>query len=198
MTIRLDSLEFGRIKICQMSERPDWRSWVPFAPVGSIPTLRPARRTHTAAEVLEHFDELAGAGDHSWSGRVMMLRNHGKAIFADIEDGSGHIQIYIKKDAVGEAAFKKIKLLDIGDFIEASGTLFTTRTGEKTLHVDRFTLLAKSLRQLASQGRGRRVEALRYRDAISQALSRPDRQPRDRGADLRGAGTRALRPCASS
>ena len=75
-------------------------------------------------------------------------------MFAHIEDGSGRIQIYIKRDSVGDDAFKIIRLLDIGDFIEAGGTLFTTSTGEKTLHVDRFTMLAKSLRQLPAKGAG--------------------------------------------
>jgi lysyl-tRNA synthetase class 2 len=110
-------------------------------------------RTHTAARVLEHFDELQEQ-EIALVGRLMRLREQGKAVFADIVDGSAKIQIYISLDAVGEAAFKTIKLLDIGDIIGASGTLFTTKRGEKTLHVDRFTLLAKSLRQLPAKGAG--------------------------------------------
>jgi lysyl-tRNA synthetase class 2 len=120
---------------------------------GIDPYPADSRRTHTAAEVLEHFDELAGQ-EITLVGRIMLFRPMGKAVFAHIEDGSGRIQIYIKRDNVGEAAFKIIRLLDIGDFIEATGTLFTTSTGEKTLRVDRFAMLAKSLRQLPAKGAG--------------------------------------------
>jgi lysyl-tRNA synthetase, class II len=110
-------------------------------------------RSHTAAQMLEHFDELDGQ-EITLAGRVMRIRGQGRSVFAHIEDGSGRVQIYIKQDAVSDADWKKIKLLDIGDFIEAAGTVFTTKTGEKTLHVDRFTLLAKSLRQLPAKGPG--------------------------------------------
>ncbi|MGO8950719.1 MAG: lysine--tRNA ligase [Ktedonobacterales bacterium] len=120
---------------------------------GIDPYPTATRRTHTAAEALERYDELQGQ-EITLAGRLMLLRPQGKSAFAHIEDGSGRIQIYIKQDAVGDDNFKRIKLLDIGDFIEASGTLFTTRTGEKTLHVDRFTMLAKSLRQLPAKGPG--------------------------------------------
>jgi lysyl-tRNA synthetase class 2 len=120
---------------------------------GVDPYPAASHRSHTTAEVLEHFDELAEQ-EITLVGRIMLLRPMGKAVFAHIEDGSGRIQIYIKRDNVGDEAFKTIRLLDIGDFVEAGGTLFTTRTGEKTLHVDRFALLAKSLRQLPAKGVG--------------------------------------------
>jgi lysyl-tRNA synthetase class 2 len=110
-------------------------------------------RSHTAAQLLEHFDELEGQ-EITLAGRVMELRNFGKAIFGDIEDGSGRVQIYIRKDIVSEADWKTIKLVDRGDFIEASGTVFTTTTGEKTLKINRLALLAKSLRQLPAKGVG--------------------------------------------
>jgi lysyl-tRNA synthetase, class II len=120
---------------------------------GIDPYPSESHRTHTAADVLENFDELAGQ-EITLVGRIMLLRPHGKTVFAHIEDGSGRIQIYIKRDSVGEDAFKTVKLLDIGDFVEAGGTLFTTSTGEKTLRVERFALLAKSLRQLPAKGAG--------------------------------------------
>ncbi len=119
---------------------------------GVDPYPTATRRTHTAAEALEHYDELQGQ-EITLAGRLMSLRE-GKTVFAHIEDGSGRIQIYIRQDAVGESEFKRIKLLDRGDFIEASGTLFSTHTGEKTLRVERFTMLAKSLRQLPAKGAG--------------------------------------------
>lgn len=115
----------------------------------------PARthRDHTAAEALAQFDSLADQ-QITLAGRLVLLREMGKASFAHIEDGSGRIQIYIKKDEVGEEAYKRIKLLDLGDFIEATGTLFTTRTGEKTLHVKSYTVLSKALVPLPAKGAG--------------------------------------------
>ncbi len=110
-------------------------------------------RTHSAADALEHFDALQEQ-QITIAGRLMQLREMGKAAFAHIEDGSGRIQIYIKRDDVGEEAFRRIKLLDLGDIIQATGTLFTTRTGEKTLHVGEFALLAKSLLPLPAKGAG--------------------------------------------
>src|SRR5690349_17961098 len=91
-------------------------------------------RTMTAAEALARYDELQGQ-EIMLAGRLMQLREMGKAAFAHIEDASGRIQLYFKKDVVGEEAFAQLKLLDLGDFIEATGMLFTTRTGEKTLNV---------------------------------------------------------------
>src|SRR5690348_7874778 len=85
-----------------------------------------AHRTILAADALTRYDELQGQ-TLTLAGRLMQLREMGKAAFAHIEDGSGRIQIYIKRDAVGEDAFRRLKLLDLGDFIEASGTLFTTK-----------------------------------------------------------------------
>ncbi|HEX5570164.1 MAG TPA: amino acid--tRNA ligase-related protein, partial [Ktedonobacterales bacterium] len=117
----------------------------------------PARsaRDTTAAEALAQFDTLAEQGTSiTLAGRLIFLRPMGKATFAHIEDGSGRIQVYIKRDEVGEEAYKRIKLLDLGDIIQATGTLFTTHTGEKTLHVTDFTLLAKALRQLPAKGVG--------------------------------------------
>src|SRR5262249_46167011 len=110
------------------------------AQINPYPTQ--SHRTHTTAETITHFDELQAVGTRiTLVGRLMKLREMGKATFADIEDGSGRIQIYIKRDGVGDEAFRRLKLIDLGDFIEASGTLFTTKTGEKTLHVDEYRLL---------------------------------------------------------
>ena len=112
-----------------------------------------AHRTIMAADALARYDELQGQ-KLTIAGRLMQLREMGKAAFAHIEDGSGRIQIYIKRDAVGEEAFKRLKLLDLGDFIEATGELFTTKTGEKTVHVDDYTLLSKALTALPAKGAG--------------------------------------------
>ncbi len=111
---------------------------------------RSARDT-TAAEALDRFDKLQDK-TITLAGRLMQLREMGKAAFAHIEDGSGRIQIYIKRDVVGDEAFALLKKLDLSDIIEATGTLFVTRTGEKTLNVERYRLLAKSLTPLPAKG----------------------------------------------
>src|SRR5262249_40828339 len=121
---------------------------------GIDPYPTESHRTHTAAEAIADFDELQAAGTRiTLVGRIMKLREM-KAAFADIEDRSGHIQIYIKRDSVGDEAFRRLKLIDLGDFIEASGILFTTKTGEKTLQVDEYRLLAKALVPLPAKGAG--------------------------------------------
>jgi lysyl-tRNA synthetase class 2 len=117
----------------------------------------PARshRTHTAAETLAHFDELQEQGQPiTLVGRLMLRREMGKSVFANIEDGSADIQIYFKRDTIGDEAFQRLKLIDLGDFLQVTGTLFTTKTGEKTLAVQHYELLSKSLTPLPAKGAG--------------------------------------------
>ena len=112
-------------------------------------------RTHTIAEALQHFDEWQGeAHTQTLVGRIRLMRDMGKAAFAHIEDGSGRIQLYLRINDIGEEAFKTLKLLDIGDFIQVSGFLFLTRTQERTLHVRELRLLSKSLRPLPEKYHG--------------------------------------------
>src|SRR6266704_5416773 len=122
---------------------------------GINPYPNTAERTHTIAEVLQHFNELVGPeGSYTLVGRIRLLREMGKAAFAKIEDGTGSIQIYLRINDLGEETYRTIKLLDLGDFIEVSGFLFITRTGERTLHVRRYRLLAKGLRPLPEKYHG--------------------------------------------
>lgn len=108
-----------------------------------------SRRTHMAREVVEHFAEPEG--DHvseevAVAGRITALRPHGKAAFIDLTDASGRIQAYFKRDALGDDAYAAVEALDLGDFIGVEGTVFKTRTGEVTVAVARWQLLAKGLR----------------------------------------------------
>jgi lysyl-tRNA synthetase class 2 len=122
---------------------------------GIDPYPAQSHRTHTAAETLAHFDTLQSEGQEiTLTGRLVLLREMGKSAFAHLEDGTARIQIYFKQDTIGEDAFRRIKLLDLGDFLEVTGTLFTTRTGEKTLAVRRYAVLSKSLRPLPTKGAG--------------------------------------------
>ncbi len=105
------------------------------------------RRTVVARQVVENFAEYEGK-EVALAGRVMSLRRMGKATFAHIADASGKIQIYVRLDQVGEKAYEVFELVDIGDFVGVKGEVFRTKTGETTVLVKEFALLAKSLRPL--------------------------------------------------
>ncbi|CAF3979787.1 unnamed protein product, partial [Rotaria sp. Silwood1] len=84
----------------------------------------------------------------SVAGRIMAIRKMGKACFVHIKDEQGKIQLYIRKDDVGEESYNLLKLLDIGDIIGAAGYVFRTKTGEVSIHCNTFSLLTKSLHPL--------------------------------------------------
>ncbi len=131
---------------------------------GINPYPNSAERTHTIAEVLAHFDAFAGPeGSFTLVGRIRLLREMGKAAFAKIEDGTGSIQVYFRINDVGTEQYRILKLLDLGDFIEVSGFLFVTRTGERTLHVRNFRILSKSLRPLPEKFHGLEDKDIRQR-----------------------------------
>lgn len=103
--------------------------------------------THTSSDVLENYDELEGK-DVTVAGRIMALRKMGKASFFHIQDMGGRIQVYIKRDDVGEDSYAHFKLMDIGDIVGVKGSPFTTKMGEQSIHANEFTVLAKSIRPL--------------------------------------------------
>ena len=106
-------------------------------------------RTHRAQEIIEQFNDLEKSQEEiSLAGRIMSQRLMGKSCFAHLQDSQERIQIYVQLDAVGEQGFEIFKLLDIGDHIGARGPVFRTRTGEMTVRVKEFVLLAKNLRPL--------------------------------------------------
>jgi lysyl-tRNA synthetase class 2 len=113
--------------------------------------------SHKAAEVLSGFDTAesagtlpeSGEGEHvRMGGRLVAWRGHGKSAFAHLEDVSGRIQLYFKKDILGAESFADLNLLDLGDWVGVEGPLFRTRMGEITVSVRSWRLLAKSLRPL--------------------------------------------------
>jgi lysyl-tRNA synthetase class 2 len=104
-------------------------------------------RTALAGQILQHF-EAYNEKDVSVAGRIMSIRQMGKAAFAHIMDASGRIQIYVRKDNVAEKEFNLLKLLDIGDHIGLQGQVFKTRTDEITILVSKIKLLSKNIRPL--------------------------------------------------
>ncbi len=105
------------------------------------------KRTHFSQEVIDNFSDLEGK-EVGITGRIMSVRLMGKASFCHIQDHKGKIQIYIRKNEIGEEAFELFKILDIGDLIGITGEVFKTHTGEVSVFAKQFELLAKSLRPL--------------------------------------------------
>ncbi len=129
-------------------------------------------RTHTVALLKEDFDRLADAGAAARvSGRLMIIREHGKASFADLRDATGGIQLYIKDKEIGDGQYSIFKLLDMGDFIGVSGIPFRTKTGEMTILVKNLTVLSKALRPLPEKWHGLKDTELRYRKRYLDILS---------------------------
>ncbi|MGI4853839.1 MAG: amino acid--tRNA ligase-related protein, partial [Janthinobacterium lividum] len=127
------------------------------------------RTTHEVPAILRDFADVAGEAleadrvDATLAGRVMAHRRQGKAGFAVLQANGSRLQIYVRKDDVGERAFELYKLLDLGDHIGVTGYLFRTRTGELTLHVVLLTFLAKSMLALPDKFHGLTDIELRYR-----------------------------------
>ena len=138
--------------------------------------------THTVSQILSEYSEKNAEQLDSprvqvrVAGRIMSLRLMGKAAFAHLQQGGQRLQIYVKKDAVGEQAFELYKLLDLGDHVGVSGYLFRTRTGELSVHVEEIKFLSKDLLPLPEKWHGLTDVELRYRqrylDLIANEKSR--------------------------
>ena len=129
--------------------------------------------TTTAQEIKDHFDEMEGK-PVSIAGRLMSKRGMGKAIFCDIQDDRGQIQLYVRKDAVTEQEFADFRKYDIGDIIGVRGYAFNTKTGEISIHVQQVTLLSKSLRPLPEKFHGMTNTELRYRQRYVDLIMNPE------------------------
>jgi len=143
--------------------------------LGVVPYAYSWQRSHTTAQALEQFEELSQSGKEvRVAGRLMSRREHGKTQFGHIQDDAGRLQLYLRKDTLGELAFGRLELLDIGDLVGARGELFKTRTGEVTVHVRELVLLAKSLRPLPEKFHGLKDVETRYRQRYLDLLVNPD------------------------
>nr|WP_303646206.1 lysine--tRNA ligase [Candidatus Solincola tengchongensis] len=135
-------------------------------------------RRDTTAELHEEYQYLENgeASDYrtALAGRLMALRRHGKASFADLEDGWGRIQLMASVDSLGEEGYRLFQELDIGDWVGAEGTVFRSRRGELTVRVEEFRLLSKSLRPLPEKWHGLKDVELRYRQRYLDLLVNPE------------------------
>jgi lysyl-tRNA synthetase class 2 len=149
---------------------------------GIEPFARSYDRTHTARGALEQFEALEGGRREEGvrgpvvrlAGRLMSHRAMGKMTFAHLQDVSGRIQVQARLDRLGEAAYPRFESLDLGDLIGVEGPLFRTRRGEVTVEIDRFTLLAKSLKPLPEKWHGLKDVELRYRQRYLDLLTNPE------------------------
>ncbi|MEO8356520.1 MAG: lysine--tRNA ligase [Chloroflexota bacterium] len=144
-----------------------------------------AHRTHTSREAIAEFDSAEKDGKEvkaTVAGRIRATRTMGKISFAHIEDGEGRIQLFFRLNEVGREGLDFFnKMFDIGDFIQAEGVMFRTKTGEATLHIRNFKLLAKSVSPLPASKDETLEDGTVLRHA---ALEDPEIRARQRYADL--------------
>jgi len=137
------------------------------------------RVTHTTKDILEGYSTLsdeelkAVEKIFSLAGRILAIRDFGKASFIQIQDRKGRIQAYVRKDIVGEQAFQIFKTFDIGDIIGLTGTIFRTKTKELTLEARNVRLLTKSLRPLPEKWHGLTDIEARYRHRYLDLIANP-------------------------
>jgi lysyl-tRNA synthetase class 2 len=131
---------------------------------GVDPYPRRFEHTHLSGRIKEDFDNLSATESRvSVAGRLMSKRPHGKTAFGHVRDIQGDIQIYFRQDDLGQERFSLLDLIDIGDFIGVSGTVFKTRTEEITVKAADFRMLSKSLRPLPEKWHGLKDKETRYR-----------------------------------
>ena len=137
-------------------------------------------RTHSSSEAIELFEKSAGANptdtphEVSLAGRVTAARFMGKAAFFDIRDGSGKIQAFFRRDSLGDESYELLRDIELGEFIGVSGILFKTRSGEITVEVTGYTILAKSLMPLPEKFHGLVDVEKRYRQRYLDLIANED------------------------
>ncbi len=164
--------EIRRKKVDELRER------------GVEPYPTRAKRTHTSSAAIASFEQLeATASDAeapasepmTLTGRIVSFRHMGKTIFAHILDGYGQIQLYIRKDEIGDEAFADVlRLFDLGDFVQATGTLFRTRTGEVSLRTTDLVMLAKAISAPPEKYHGLQDIETRYRQRYLDLMTNED------------------------
>lgn len=130
-------------------------------------------RTHHTIDIRDHFDEMEGKTVRL-AGRMMSKRIMGKASFSDMSDRYGRLQLYVKRDNVGEDVYKGYKKMDIGDIVGIEGEVFRTQKGEISVMVHDLTLLSKSLSPLPEKWHGLKDTDMRYRQRYVDLIVNPE------------------------
>ncbi len=163
-----DLIRERRKKVAEMVEK------------GINPYPNDFRPAHTTADIAGKFnsataEELQGVNESfSLAGRIMFIRNFGKAAFIQIQDRNGRIQAFVQKNVIGEEAFEQFKKFDIGDIVGFEGKPFRTKTGELTVNAGFIRLLTKSLRPLPEKWHGLTDVETRYRQRYVDLMINPD------------------------
>ena len=131
--------------------------------------------SHHAQDIKDHFDELEGT-EVTVGGRLMSKRGMGKVSFCDLQDKSGRIQIYARKDEMDEEAYDRFRKYDIGDIVGVKGDVFRTQKGEMSIRAHEITLLSKSLQPLPEKFHGLTDKELRYRQRYVDLIMNPESQ----------------------
>lgn len=129
--------------------------------------------THKSKDIKEDYDSLEGT-EVSLAGRIMSKRGQGKVSFSDIQDSEGRVQLFVKKDNIGEDEYELFKTYDIGDIIGIVGEVFKTKTEEVSIRVSKITLLTKSLQILPEKFHGLKDPDLRYRQRYVDLIMNPE------------------------
>jgi lysyl-tRNA synthetase class 2 len=131
--------------------------------------------THAVSAVAANEADLAAAETPvRVAGRVMALRGHGKTCFGHVEDSTGRLQFYVRRDDLGEAAFERFGLIEVGDIVGVTGTVFRTKTNELTLRAASVEVLAKALRPLPDKWSGLADKEIRYRQRYVDLIVNPE------------------------
>ncbi len=151
-----------------------------FRDLGVNPYINRFKVSEFIGKLLETFSEETKEDleeknlQYTLAGRILSRRKHGKTTFCNIKDGTGLIQVYIKKNDIGEEAYDLFSKYDIGDFMGVTGKLSKTKTGELTLFAKETTLLSKSLLPLPEKWHGLKDVELRYRQRYVDLIVNPD------------------------
>lgn len=146
--------------------------------LGIDPFGGPFKVKDTTRDIINNYGEVTGDDLEgkkvlcTVAGRIIALRGFGRATFCHIQDGTGRIQIYLRKEIIGDQ-YNLVKKLDIGDFIGVEGRLFRTKTGELTIEVEKLTFLTKSLRPLPEKWHGLKDIEIRYRQRYLDLIVNP-------------------------
>jgi len=131
------------------------------------------RRTHHAKEILDDYAAMEGQ-TVKVAGRVMSRRGQGKVTFIHLQDASGQIQAFFRFDDVGQEAYERLKLVDVGDILGVEGYIFKTRTEEISVHVAKFEVLSKALRPLPEKWHGLKDVETRFRQRYVDLIVNPE------------------------
>jgi lysyl-tRNA synthetase class 2 len=160
---------FQRLRAVRLEKLEEMRS------AGHEPYPYRFERTHTVSECRAGEKELTEPPTRvSLAGRVMSLRGHGKTAFGHLQDTSGRLQFYVRRDDLGADAFGVFKLIEVGDIIGVAGELFRTRTDELTVRAEAFDVLSKAIRPLPEKWHGLTDKEIRYRRRYLDLVMNPE------------------------